>query len=611
MTGGADNQAQLLHELTELRQRAAQLQMLEAEIDRLRAFYLSILENIVDGVLVTNCDHVVHYVNQGLESVTALPRDALLGVNIIANPPGESSHEFRALYAQAQKTLLPVRYEGITVLGQSDYPRFQSGWLIPRKRDGLFDGMICTIADVTENKLAEEQLTMYRERLEEMLGEQTEERELLFETMLSGFALCEVCVDDTGALIDCRFLDANPAFETVTDLPRAEVLRKTILEVLHSSGPEWIENLAGVVSSGEAAHFESTIEHTGKHLEVRAYEPRPGHITMILNDITGRKRLEDQLRQSQKMEAIGTLAGGIAHDFNNLLTTIAGYSELLLEMLPVTTRSHSYTKQINRAAEQAALLTQQLLAFSRRQVLQPRTLNLNDAINRLQTMLKPLIGEDVLIRTILDPGIGNVKVDPGQLEQVIMNLAINAREAMPQGGRITIETRDVELDATYAKQYTESRPGPYVMMSLSDTGSGMDEVTMARIFEPFYTTKPSGTGLGLSTVYGIIRQSEGHIAVCSEPGAGTTFKVYLPRVLEQAESFTVRAADNSALQGTETILVVEDHLRVREFIRTALRYWGYAVLEAADGEEAQRMISDLENPAQFDLLSRTSSCPAG
>ena len=611
MNGSAEEYAQLMEEITELRRHAAQLQMLEAEIDRLRAFYLSILENIVDGVLVTNSEHVIHYVNHGLETISARPRERLLGVSLLDDSPGESSEAFRAFYAQAQRTLQPVHYSGLTALGRPDYPCYQTGWLIPRRRDNEFDGMVCTVADITENKLAEAQLDLYRERLEELLSEQTEERDLLFETMLSGFAVCESCVGEDGLLFDCRFIDANPAFETVTAIPREHVLHKRLYEVMPASAPAWIASLAVVVATGEAARFESEIAHTGRHVEVRAYQPRPGQLTMILNDITGRKRLEEQLRQSQKMEAIGTLAGGIAHDFNNLLTTISGYSELLLDMLPATTRPHAYTSQISRAAEQAALLTRQLLAFSRRQVLQPRTLNLNDAIKGLQTMLRPLIGEDVLIRTELDPTVGNVKVDPGQLEQVIMNLAINAREAMPHGGEITITTRDVELDATYAARFSEVRPGPYVMMSISDTGSGIDETTLARIFEPFFTTKTTGTGLGLSTVYGIVRQSEGHIAVQSTPGAGTIFRVYLPRVLQEAESYAVRITDNDALRGTETILVVEDHVRVREFIRTALRYWGYSVLEAADGDEAQRMVGDGETPLHFDLLLTDIVMPGG
>ncbi len=308
-------------------------------------------------------------------------------------------------------------------------------------------------------------------------------------------------------------------------------------------------------------------------------------------DITDRKRLEEQFRQSQKMEAVGQLAGGIAHDFNNLLTVITGYCQILLTAADQGDPRREELEQIKEAGDRAASLTRQLLAFSRKQILEPKVLDLNAVVTNLDKMLQRLIGEDIALRTALSPALGCVKADPGQIEQVIMNLAVNARDAMPQGGRLTIETAYADLDESYAKERFAVQPGPYVMLAVSDTGSGMDTETQAHIFEPFFTTKGQGkgTGLGLSTVYGIVKQSGGYIWVYSEPGRGTTFKIYLPRVDAQAEALEPRSPLQESLQGTETILLVEDEERVRRLARTILAGHGYSVLEAPNGAEALRI----------------------
>ena len=311
-----------------------------------------------------------------------------------------------------------------------------------------------------------------------------------------------------------------------------------------------------------------------------------------LDDLKNLATKEEQLRQSQKMEAVGQLAGGVAHDFNNLITVITGYCQLLLKTLEPDTMPRQNVQEIMRAGDRAAVMVRQLLTFSRRQVVEPQVIDLGEVIADIDKMLRRVIGEDVEL--IIAPGteLDRVETDPGQMEQVIMNLAVNARDAMPDGGRLIIETANVELDPAYADQHAGVRPGPHVMLAVSDTGTGMDAETRARIFEPFFTTKErgKGTGLGLSTVYGIVKQSNGHIGVYSEPGAGTTFKIYLPRT--DAES---RPEERSLpeveeeLDGSEAILVVEDDETVRQLVQRALEERGYSVRVAQDGDEGLRI----------------------
>jgi len=318
----------------------------------------------------------------------------------------------------------------------------------------------------------------------------------------------------------------------------------------------------------------------------------------IQRDITERKQLELQLHQAQRLEAVGRLAGGVAHDFNNLLTIITGYSQLLLDRLPPGEARREQLEEIKNAADRAAALTRQLLAFSRQQILAPQVMTLNAAVANIDKMLRRLIGEDVELQTNLAEGLGRVKADPGQIDQIIMNLAVNARDAMPQGGKLTIETANVELDEDYAHAHIAVKPGPYVMLAVSDTGCGMDAATQARLFEPFFTTKEKdkGTGLGLSTVYGIVKQSGGNIWVYSEPGRGTTFKIYLPRVEAVAEAGRQAGPRLTSVQGQETVLLAEDEQPVRRLVRAVLEACGYTVLEAARVEEALEISKRHEGP---------------
>lgn len=304
---------------------------------------------------------------------------------------------------------------------------------------------------------------------------------------------------------------------------------------------------------------------------------------LVFRDVTERELLQEQFRQAQKMEGIGQLAGGVAHDFNNLLTVILGYCALAYRESVSNNSLRDHLNQIKAAGDRATGLVSQLLAFSRKQVLKPRVLNLNEIVASSEKMLERLIGEDIDLVCNTRSELGNVLADSGQVEQIILNLAVNARDAMPHGGKLTIETANVELDVNYARTHTEVVPGRYVLIAVSDSGHGMDTVTQARIFEPFFTTKElgKGTGLGLSTVFGIVKQSGGHIWLYSEPGHGATFKIYLPRVDENATSAGREIGSVISLNGSETILLVEDDEMVREFAQAALQSYGYAILAAA------------------------------
>ena len=395
-----------------------------------------------------------------------------------------------------------------------------------------------------------------------------------------------------------KFLDVNPAlvqmlgYDTPEELYAMEMARD--LYVNPEERQKYIEEFS------KARRIEGIETRwrrkDGKVITVRLsgraglkYPGEPESFEMICEDITERRMLEEQLLHSQKMEAVGRLAGGVAHDFNNLLTVIKGYSELMLNELSEKDPMRGEVEEVRRAAERAASLTRQLLAFSRRQVLEPKVLDLNTIINNMEKLLLRLLGEDVELQVSLSPSLGMVKADPGQIEQVIMNLAVNARDAMPRGGKLTLETHNHAIDETYAREHAVVHAGQYAMMAVTDTGIGMDPETASHIFEPFFTTKETGkgTGLGLSTVYGIVKQSGGYIWVYSEPGRGTSFKVYLPIVRGGAADEAIgRPTLTASYRGTETILLVEDEDGVRALIREVLQRHGYRVIDTRNGAEA-------------------------
>ena len=403
---------------------------------------------------------------------------------------------------------------------------------------------------------------------------------------------------------DFRLVRLNAAMEAFFRSPRTP-LGSTIGELMPAHAMTLEDVFAGVAASQRPAiniemsdpaptPTEDERYWVASVFPVRHGPGAAGGIGLVIVDTTERRALESQLLQAQKMEAVGRLAGGIAHDFNNMLTAVMSYSDLLLQDLAVTDPRREDVAEIASAARRAASLTRQLLAFSRQQVLQAWALDLNATVSEIEKMLGRLIGADVEVVTRLDPELGIVKVDPGQIEQVLMNLAVNARDAMVNGGRLTIETANIVLDEHYARSHPGMTAGAYVTLSVSDTGSGMTPEVKTRIFEPFFTTKDrgKGTGLGLSTVYGIVKQSGGHITVHSEVGHGTTFRIHFPRVdgpLPMAAP-PVRAAPGH--RGSEVVLLVEDDIAVRTVVARILRTSGYVVHEASNGIEALRISDD-------------------
>jgi PAS domain S-box-containing protein len=407
-----------------------------------------------------------------------------------------------------------------------------------------------------------------------------------------------------------RVVTLNPVAEALLECPLLETGGRPYLEAF-AHAPEVVDLLmrtlatrTGTVSApvtvkrrdGRAVPAEMTTA------PLRGKQGNDLGIVAVVRDLTAVRRLEDQLRHAQKLEAVGRLAGGVAHDFNNLLTVIMGHVQLLQEPLGLDDPTRRHIGVIQSTADQAAALTRQLLAFSRKQVLQPKIVDPNAIVEAMKPMLRHLLGEDIALVTVLAPALGRVKADPGQLQQVLMNLAVNARDAMPHGGRLTIETSDVDLDEAFARPHVGVDAGAHVLVSVTDTGAGMDAETRLHLFEPFFTTKApgKGTGLGLATVYGIVQQSGGHVAVESEPGRGATFRIYLPRVEVAVEAPRPEPARIEPARGSETVLLVEDEEAVRRLAGEVLRTRGYAVLEARHPGEA--LLLGERHPGPIQLL---------
>ena len=412
----------------------------------------------------------------------------------------------------------------------------------------------------------------------------------------------------------------SPSFERVLGYPSRDLIGHSFYQFLHIEDQySFIETLQykshdlrpGPATEIRVRHKDGawrTIEAVSNNL---LNDPVTAGIVVNLRDITERKYLEEQLRLAQKMEAVGRLAGGVAHDFNNILTIITGYSDLLLRRLEADDVIFKPIAEIGKAADRASGLTRQLLAFSRKQIIHPQVINLNRIVTNMDNMLRRLIGEDIELITILEPDLRPVRADVSQIEQVIMNLAVNARDAMPKGGEIIIRTANADLDPLYTQYQVDLKPGPYILLALTDTGQGIDEHTQDHIFEPFFSTKEQGkgTGLGLATIYGIVQQSEGHIEVESEPGWGTRFNIYLPQTMDQPETPETLQLPDVSLQGSETILLVEDEPSVRQLTCKILVENGYTVLTAADSQEALKLSERYAAP--IDLLLTDVVMPGG
>jgi signal transduction histidine kinase len=460
------------------------------------------------------------------------------------------------------------------------------------------------LIDITEQKRAQEALRESEERYRTFV---TQSSEGIYRIEHEPPIPCDLPIDEQlargykyGYMAEC-----NDAMARMYGRASAqELIGKRLSEFLILNDPLTQEFMERFIRNGYRISDEESIEMDAQGQKRNFRNTMTGTVVEghwirtwgIARDVTGQKHLEEQLRNAQQLEAIGRLAGGVAHDFNNILGIIIGHSELLLAS-KVDDASRNRLEQMRRAADRAASLTQQLLAFSRKQVLQPKVLDLNETVSDVQKMLTRVIGEDIELIASLHPSLKSVKADPGQVEQVLMNLAVNARDAMPNGGRLAMETANVEIRAEEAGG-VDLEAGPYVMLKVADTGNGIDSETLPHIFEPFFTTKPTGkgTGLGLSTVYGIVKQSGGGIQVESKVGSGTVFRIYLPATMGDGPKQAERGSQLQIAGGTETILVTEDEPELRELTRIFLQSYGYKVLEAASGSQAVRIAEAFPDP---------------
>ncbi|HKU27155.1 MAG TPA: PAS domain-containing protein [Candidatus Sulfotelmatobacter sp.] len=445
-----------------------------------------------------------------------------------------------------------------------------------RDAHGEIIGLLGISRDITERKQAEEEIRQSQQKL--------------------GIHFQHTPLAVVEWDLDFRVAAWNPSAERIFGYSRQEALGQHARFIVPTQYWPQVDQVwqALLHQKGGARSTNDNLTKDGRTISCEWYNTplvdesgKVLGVASLVQDVTERVALEDRLRQSQKMEAVGRLAGGVAHDFNNLLTVIIGYSQILADGLPAGSRLAESTAQIKAAADRAAGITRQLLAFSRKTVLSPHVISLNDIVLNLDSLLRRLIGEDIEVITVPAQDLGSVKADPSQIEQVVLNLALNARDAMPHGGKLTVETSNATLDGRYSREHKSVEPGRYVMLAVSDTGEGMSEETQARIFEPFYTTKEvgKGTGLGLSMVYGIVKQSGGHIWVYSEPGRGSTFKIYFPRTDAPAEILEPEKHVSKVQRGTETILLVEDDEQLRELSSSVLTNCGYNVLVASSPEQ--------------------------
>ena len=586
----------LRQEVAKLRERLEQVSsnlnetQLRASEGRLRA----VLDAALDAVIAMDAGDVITYWNPRAETIFGWTREEALGKRLrdLIIP-----ERYREAHTRGMAHFLatgegPVLDRRIELHGlRRDGTEFPVELSITAVKEGGTYSFSAFLADITERKHAEAELRRYAD---------------VFRNMQVGVNVW--CLQDRKDVRSFKLISTNPAAAHSLGVRTEDILGKRMDEAFpHMLDTDLPRQYREVVLTGEGRDLGEVRRIYGERdtegiFSVKVF-PLPGDcVGVAFENVSEQRGLEEQLRQSQRLEAIGSLAGGIAHDFNNLLSVILGQSEFLQRRLDAGDPALKRVEEIRKAGERASMLTRQLLAFSRKQVLIPEVLAPGAVIMDLASMLRRLIGEDVVLETIVRPDTGLVRADRGQIEQVIMNLVVNARDAMPEGGTITVEVANADLDAAYAASHPPTAAGHYVRLTVRDTGTGMDADTRAHVFEPFFTTKEKGkgTGLGLATVYGIVKQSGGYVWLDSEPGKGATFDIHLPRLEDGAQMDAAPIGPAPSPRGTETVLLVEDEAMLRELAREVLEASGYRVLQAAGGEEALRVAGVHEG--SIDLL---------
>jgi len=580
-----------------------------------------LMETLPDAIVAVDRDGIMVQVNSQTQDLFGYDRDELIGQKIEMLVPDRyrnQHHHHRENFVQTPKTrrmgadldLYGKRRNG------SEFPVEIS--LSPVSTvNGTF--VLSAIRDISDRKRIAEELRRANEELHRKTAEQLGESRSMLASIIDSSEDAILSKDLRGTITSW-----NKGAQRIYGYKPEEVVGKHISLLTPSDRPDEIPEILRKITKGESIeHYESVrVTKDGRHLNVSiSVSPLRGAAgeiigaSAIARDITAQKRAEGQLRQAQKMEAIGRLAGGVAHDFNNVLAIINACREFLRDRIPTTADSSLYVDNIKKATERGAMLTKQLLAFSRTSAIQPRVLDLNERLKDISKLLRPLMGDDVEILVVPKSPSAVIEADPGQLDQIVINLAVNARDAMPRGGKFILETGAVRFDEAFADEHQSMPAGKYVQLAVSDTGIGMDEATISHIFEPFFTTKEvgKGTGLGLATVYGIVKQSAGHILVYSEPGHGTTFKIYLPSadhkvgIGSKPEPETV----SPKRQGI-TILLVEDDEIMRSLTKQLLQEHGYRVVEANDGKSALELVQSHTGPIDLlltDVVMRRVSGP--